>query len=201
MRSKSILVVVMVVLVLLIGTSAYAENIPYKLMPGSTITPVYGPDPVGPTEALTGTFQWYADWSDLNLIAYNASQLYFESDSFTVSLNTTPLNEYATSVFKDSQDTYFMELVDLTGLPITTGMLECFTVGAYSGPSSSPLTLDYPDVRITPLEGGFFRAKLTIVAEQIPEPTTLLLLGLGAVMLRLSISHRKLQDETDYRMV
>ncbi len=184
MRSKSILVVVMAVLVLLSGTSGYAENIPYKLMPGSTITPVYGPNPVGPTEALTGTFQWYVSSSNSNFISYNASQLYFESDSFTVSLNTTPLNEYATSVFKNSQDTYFAEVVDLTGLPITTGMLACFTIGTYSGPSSSPLTLNYPDLRIAPPEGGFYRAQLTIVAEQVPEPATLLLLGLGAVRLR-----------------
>ena len=169
--------------VIVISAPAAAE-ITYHLLPGSTIRPMQGAQFTGPAEDLTGTFQWDINDYDGFIVA-DASYLYFESESYTVTLNSTPLNDMSTSIFTDPQESNFSEVVDLTGLSITTGGLEFFeTPGTYTGSPYSPDSLSFSDLRIFPLGGGFWRAQLNLIAEPVPEPATLILFALGGLVLR-----------------
>jgi len=173
-----------VFLVVLVSASSYGANLTYTLLPGSTITPVYGNNPTGETEALTGSFQWYEeDSGNTDLRVFNASYLWFESPSYLLTLNTTPLNDSGTSIFIGSSDTYFMEVVNLVGLPITTGKINSFNVGSYSGPSNRPDILTYSDIVISPVNGGPFYAKVNLTAAIVPEPISSILFITGGVLL------------------
>lgn len=168
-----ILSFIFLAIVFVTSSSVYGENITYRLLPGSTITPVFGSNPVGETETLTGTFEWdEVSSGSTNLRAFNASALHFKSLSYEITLNTTTLNDVASTIFTGSNDTYFNEVVDLVGLPISTGRMGTFSVGTYSGPSDRPEFLNYPDIRISPVSGGSFHARLNLIAEEV-KPNTL----------------------------
>lgn len=155
--------------VVLLVCLSFATNIQaagalnYILLPGSAITPYIGDTPIGPTEPMTGNFSWVQKKTKSNIIGFDAKQLDFRSASFQITLNTNS-NDLFSSVFPDSCLTYFGEIVNLTGLSIQTGDMSTFSDGCYSGPSLRPSLLNYPDVRISPLGGGAFVAKISIVA-------------------------------------
>lgn len=147
-----------------IVTNAYAADIlRYTLVNGSMITPYYGADPIGPPELLTGNFDWI-QVEDSNIIGFNATYLDFQSESYRIELNNTTVNDLGTSVFKDSCLTYFGEIVDLTDLSVPTGNMQSYSGGCYSGSPYSPTSLTYTDVRISPVGGGLFVARLSIIA-------------------------------------
>lgn len=167
-----------------ISAPAKAEITTYRLLPGSTIRPMAGAQFTGPAEDLTGAFQWDI-YESGSRFAANATYLYFESESYTVTLNTTPLNDVASVIYVEPKETSFSEIVDLTGLSTTTGdITSVFATGMYTGPPYSPDSLLYDDLRIAPIGGGAWCAQLNLVAEPIPEPTTLILFGLGGLLLR-----------------
>lgn len=149
----------------LVPLLAQATPITYRLLPGSTITPVAGPTPTGPTEALTGTFQWVGP--DTNQ-AFDAVALFFSSPSFSITLNQTALNDLETFVSPISSITIFAEIVDLVGLNTSLGDL--VGSGTYLGPSSAPTFLSYPLLHIAPHNGGLFVADLSFSALPVPVP-------------------------------
>jgi len=167
MKSKWIIAITLVQLVCLgiVTDTRAADVISYTLVSGSTITPYFGATPIGPTELLTGNFDWiqYDCGGDDVLFCFDATRLDFESQSFSIHLNTT-MNIYASSVFVDSSLTYFDEVVDLTGLGIPIGHIWSISDGSYSGPPNRPNSLSYPDEGITPVGGGLFVARLSIIA-------------------------------------
>jgi hypothetical protein len=168
----------------------------YTLLPGSTITPVSGATPTGPTEPLTGTFQWGPPDAQPSLFAYNAVSLSFSSQSFLITLDNSPLNNYQTSVFTNSSTTYFSEVVDLVGLGITPARLESEVAGSYTGPASAPATLNYPSMRIFPYSGGYYEADVTIIAQLVPEPSSFALIGVGVLTLAgNALFRRRKRDE------
>ena len=175
----------MTVLVLLAGESALCvDYITYRLLPGSTITPKQGAQVTGPTENLSGTFQWFFVYNDTVRTAFDASYLHFESTSYTVNLNTTGLNDIMSNVRSDSDAVSFYEVVDITGLPNGYGVnLDATPWGWYSGPSNRPTYLNCQNIDIYPHNGGLFCGEMTLIAEEIPEPGTISLLGLGATAL------------------
>src|SRR4249920_2947503 len=59
----------------------------YELLPWSTIRPVARATPTGPTEALSGWFQW--DPPHVTDSGFDAVALFFSSASFTITLNQT----------------------------------------------------------------------------------------------------------------
>jgi len=145
---------------------AQAAPITYRLLPGSTITPVFGLTPIGPTEALTGTFQWVGPDNNQG---FDAVALFFSSPSFSIGLNQTALNDLETFVSPLSSVTIFAEIVDLMGLNAAVG--ELVGNGTYLGPSTAPNFLSYPLLRIAPLgPGGVFVADLSFSASPVPEP-------------------------------
>jgi len=64
--------------VMCFASAVRAQTYQYILEPGSTITPSYFANPIGPTEPLSGTFSW-------TFVGYDA---YWS----TVNFNTTALN-------------------------------------------------------------------------------------------------------------
>ncbi len=146
------------------GRPARADNLHYTLLPGSTVTPYLGAMPIGPPEPLTGSFDWIRVDTGTTVIGFDATHLDFRSNSFLITLNTT-VNDLFTAVFPDSCLTYFGETVDLTGLGAPVGeMLSSDDNGCYSGPPEQPHSLSYPDVSISPVGGGPFVARLSIIA-------------------------------------
>jgi hypothetical protein len=150
---------------LAIATNAYADDVlSYILAPGSTITPYFGATPIGPTEPLTGSFDWVRFDTGSSLIGFDATRLELQSTSFLIELNAD-MNDLGSVVFPDSCLTFFGEIVDLEGLGMPVGELSSFgTNSCYSGPPDRPTLLSYPDLRIAPIGGGFFVARLTIIA-------------------------------------
>jgi hypothetical protein len=162
-----------------VATVAQAVPLTYVLLPGSTIAPVEGATPIGPTEALTGTFQFVP--LPVNDQGFDAVALFFSSRSFSITLNQTTLNDLATFVPLNSSISNFAEVVDLVGLGINVGALT--GGGTYTGPSEAPILLSYPALTITPHNGGLFAAKLSFTAISVPEPPVwVLLIGLFATM-------------------
>jgi hypothetical protein len=150
-----------------------SQVITYTLLPGSTITPMIGPTPTGPTESLTGTFQLIADSGEFDDVSLD-----FSSTSFQITLQQP--NELGTGIGPSWVS--FGADVDMTGLSITTGQMDCpFVSGTYTGPITAPDYLTFPDIRISPETGGNFVAQLTFSAQQVPEPSFALLLLSSAV--------------------
>ncbi len=143
-----------------------AEVLHYNLLPGSTITPYFGAEPTGPTEALSGHLDWLALQAPVPdlILAYNAVDLSFESASFRLVLNRDPVNDVASSVHADSSYTVMNEVADLTGFDIPAGYLLSVSPGTYYGPATRPVVLRYPNVGLGPVPSGVWRARLNIVA-------------------------------------
>jgi hypothetical protein len=141
-----------------------AEVLHYNLLPGSTITPYLGSDPTGPAEPLSGHLDWVSSSLSPPILSFDTVELSFQSESFSMVLDRTSANDVATAVHTDSQTTVFDEVADLTGFDIPTGYLSSLSPGTYYGPATRPVVLHYPNVRISPLGGGTWRAKLDIVA-------------------------------------
>jgi hypothetical protein len=146
----------------------------YTLLPGGTITPMFGTTPTGPTESLTGTFQLIADSGG----GFDDVSLDFTSASFHLTLQQPNI----LGMGINPSWVAFGADVDITGLSITTGQMDCpFDPGTYTGPMTAPDYLTFPDIRISPETGGYFAAQLTFSAQQVPEPSSALLLLSGAV--------------------
>jgi len=145
------------------STTCAAEVLHYYLAAGSTITPMRGG---GSTESLSGRLDWVLlppPVSDAILV-FNALGLSFHSDSFALELDTTAVNDVATAVHTDENDTMFAEVADLTGLDIDRGYLYSLSPGTYYGPPERPIVLRYPDVWIAPIGGGHWQAELNLIA-------------------------------------
>jgi hypothetical protein len=172
---------ILMVLLTIVPNLAIAKTLTYELQPGSMITPYDGAMPTGPSESLTGTFSWNEESSDGNIFVFNATALNFESPSFHLTLDTTLANDLATSIFVSPPKTYFGEVVDATGL--YTPLEISSTEGTYEGSAASPSSISYSDLGLFPHAGGFFLAHLSFTAIQVPEPSTLILLAIGAISL------------------
>jgi hypothetical protein len=169
-----------VVMSVLAGSSiAQAEPITlnYRLLPGSTITPVIGATPIGPAEKLRGSFNWLP--SEPTCCFFEATALSFYSPSFSITLNQTALNNSESIVFPDSPTTYFSEVVDLGGFDIDVGGVSSSVPGSYLGSPGAPTFVSYPFAQLSPLGGGTFRAKLNFSAVLVPEPSAWILSSIG----------------------
>ena len=155
-------------LLIVCATLGKSQGIVYTLLPGSTITPVSGSTPTGPAESLTGTFEWFPLF-----MSFTNVSLDFTSDSYHLTLATNGLNSGGGI---NSSDVYFAADVNISGLSLTNGVLDGFVAGSYIGPMTSPTFLTFPDLRISPEGGGIFVAQLTILAQQVPEPSSASLL-------------------------
>ena len=171
---------------------AQATPITYELLPASTITPVAGLTPTGPTEALSGTFQWVGPDTHGG---FDAVALFFSSASFSITLNQTAFNDLETLFFPHGELLDFAEVVDLTGLTIGLGDLRgegtYLPLGPFM-PSSGPTLLSLPLLHIGPHNGGLFAAELSFSAFSVPEPVsapesestlTFFFVGLAALLL------------------
>lgn len=54
-------------------------------------------------------------------------------------------------------------MADLAGFDITMGYVSSISPGTYYGPATRPVVLRFPDVRISPIGGGAWRAVLDLV--------------------------------------
>jgi hypothetical protein len=148
-------------------THAYAvEALHYNLLPGSTITPYnYGGGPTGATEPLTGHLDWvtFLPAPSATILSFEAVDLDLHSESFTLVLDRTPVNDVLSPVHTDSQYTLLSEVADLTGFDISMGYVSSISPGTYYGPATRPVVLRFPDVRISPIGGGTWRAVLDLV--------------------------------------
>jgi len=172
-------VVLVFVIVSALTLSASAEPLFYELDVGSTITPLSGE-----TEILTGTFQWELELIYTDAVAFNATELFFQSKSFTFTLNKTPYNNVMSSLFTNGSCNFF-EVVDATGLPLETVELGSYSDdGYYTGPIDCPTHLVFPDVKIVNHSGGPFIGRIDMTATLVPEPSTIFLLSFGVVLLR-----------------
>jgi hypothetical protein len=164
-----------------IQTPAKAITLTYKLLPGATITPYFGAEPTGPTEALTGSFEWTGPYNG-NPVGWDATALSFSSPSFLLTLNETPVNDVLTSVFAAPAKTYFSEVLNIVGMPIDVGGISAWE-GTYVGTPSLPTLLIYPELRIAPPNGGPWYARVTFSAQLVPEPSTWVMAVLAGVAL------------------
>ena len=165
--------IIALALLIVCATLCKSQGIVYTLLPGSTITPVSGSTPTGPTESLTGTFEWFP----LYMMFTNLS-LEFSSVSYHLTLATNGLNSGGGI---NLSEVYFAADVNISGLSLTNCVLDGFVAGSYIGPMTAPTFLTFPDLRISPESGGAFVAQLTLFAQQVPEPSSAPLLLYSAV--------------------
>jgi hypothetical protein len=155
----------------------------YLLQPGSTITPYYQGNPSGPSEQLSGTFRWQLYTSEPGFASFDATSLTFQSASFLLTLNTTTANDLGSSLFSNTQTSYFGEVVDGVGIPASPLEISSTVGGTYEGPLESPTRLGYPELHLYPKSGGSDLALISFEAVQVPEPTALGLLLIGLALL------------------
>ena len=166
-----------------VGASA-AELLTYRLLPGSTYTPVYGAYPIGPTESMTGYFTWSEGYSGgSNEKIFIMSDLSFQTASF--SIIQEPPHHYASTINIQGQ-VYFWDLLQITNLSggILVGEGRTGSGGQYLGTWDRPTYINVSDIGVCPENGGYFFGKMTIVAELVPEPATIGLLAAGGILLR-----------------
>lgn len=187
---QAIFVFVTVYLIICVNSVLGSDYINYHLLPGSTFTPKNGSQITGPTEDLTGSFVWHYERHELKYEVFKTTSLYFESASYT--LNLSPNNNTDFTIWDNSNLATFYAVVNTTGGSVPEGILAAN--GTYSGPSTSPTYLSYPATDLYPVGGGYYYGFLTLYAEQVPEPATILLLGLGAVILRRRAGFLRAQE-------
>lgn len=176
-RNQVIFISVAISLLIRVSGALAGDYINYRLLPGSTFTQKYGYVIIGPPEALTGTFQGHYEDNFMTSNAFKITSLHFESFSHTLNLSANNNDTFSTRT--DSDYSIFNVFVDVTRCPTTQGML--LGEGTYSGPSTSPTYLNYTAVDLFPVSGGTYYGVLTLHAQQIPEPATFSILGLGAL--------------------
>lgn len=119
----------------------------------------------------------------------------FGSSSFTLRLD--PHNSSLSSVFSSNNTTIFNVLVDYSGSSPNPFDLLSMNPGSFQGSLPDLSLVHYTNVDLSPDEGGFFLAELTIVAELVPEPSSWNLLFLGLVpLLLMALRSRKMKDGT-----
>jgi len=172
MKNKLIAIAIFIALEL----SAYCAAISYVLLPGSTITPVSGATPIGPTESLVGTFDWIYNSPDGSHSFLDAVSLDLFSSSFHLTLQIG--NNVATGI--SASNVLFLENVNMTGLSIPVGQISSIVSGTYAGPITAPTFVSFPQLGITPPSGsGLYVAKLSFTAQQVPEPSVAFLVAFG----------------------
>lgn len=179
MRRKSVFVSAFVI-VCALTISASSKPLTYELEKGRVT--VIG----GSTEALTGTFTWeYAGaGGSVGSAVFHATELSFQSESFTFTLNKTPYNNLDSLLLPGGKIGYFREVVDVTGnLPELAKMSSLDDFGYYSGPIDNPSRLYLSGVGIEDYFGGSIVAFFSTSAVLVPEPATLFLLAFGGLAL------------------
>jgi hypothetical protein len=169
-----------VALLAIVTNVASAAPRTYVLQPGATITPCYGL-PIGDPEPLTGTFTWNDPTPDVNMFLFDAIALDFQSPSFQLTLDTTPANNVSSTVFISPPHSFFYEIVDATGLYMSPLKIDTYDNGSYEGPADCPTSLTYNDIRLSPVLGGAYAARVSFTATLIPEPSSMVLLAVGAI--------------------
>src|SRR5215475_5251043 len=97
-----------IVLLLSTFSNAFsAEVLHYVLLSGSSIISFSNRIPASAVEALSGTFDWVQFDTGASFIGFDATNLHFQSQSFTLELNRTSTNDVGTSIFPGSTMTYF----------------------------------------------------------------------------------------------
>jgi hypothetical protein len=175
---RTSLLLVLVALLAIVANVASAAPRTYVLQPGATITPCNGL-PIGDPEPLTGTFTWDDPVNEGTMFRFEAIALSFQSTSIQLTLNTTA-NDFGTSVYKSVPTTFFGEIVDATGLYTSLLKISCLG-GSYEGPADCPTSLTYNDIRLAPPGGGAFAARVSFTATLVPEPSSMVLLAVGAI--------------------
>lgn len=162
-------------MITIVGNSlaARAITLEYQLLPGSTITPLFGATQIGPAEPLSGTFQLTGPYYVGGGSAWDVTALTFSSPSFLLTHNETPVND-VWSIFHDlTPTTYFSEVFDIAGLSIGVGSTTPYAgEGSYVGAPDLPTYVSYPEMRIAPPGGGSWAASFTFSARLVPEPST-----------------------------
>jgi hypothetical protein len=157
------------------------DYINYRLLSGSTFTPKNGNQVTGPTEALTGTFQLHYEYHfpEVSGEVFKVTALHFESPSYM--LNLTPDNTTGFLIKDNSNTALFYADVYTTGTSVSKGTMTDRSGSTYSGSPLSPTRLNYPAIDLYPFGGGYYYGLVSLYAQQIPEPATILFLGLGAL--------------------
>jgi hypothetical protein len=146
-----------------------AETVTYLLVPGSALTVYSNGVTIGP-EPVTGSFDWVGCGEVNDSVCFDTTRLDFQSASFSIQLHAP--NELVGGIAFINVP-LFDEAVDAPG--IVTGVAEMISVyregtvseypeGVYSDRAWYPLSLEYPDLRIMPLGGGYYFAALEIKA-------------------------------------
>jgi hypothetical protein len=157
------------------------------LLPGSTITPFLGANQIGPTEPLSGSFTWRRESLAGDHAVFDATFLHFQSASFLLTLNMTPINNFGSGVWTEMNATTFAEVVDVVGLSTSPLLMSSLSgppmaAGIYDGPVTSPTRLVYPDLVLGPVDGGLSQARVSFTAVLVPEPEMPALLLAGIVL-------------------
>lgn len=153
-----------------------AQTYQYMLEPGSTITPSFYANPVGPTEPLTGTFSWTfvqydAYWSTVN---FSTTALNFHSPSFTLTLASGASGGTSTA----GPWAAFEANVNATGAPLSSSLHFVpwpANDGSFEGDPFMPSRLIFPHLRLDPAVG----ALVSFTAVLVPEPSAAALIILG----------------------
>ena len=168
------------------ASASRAQTYQYMLEPGSTITPSFYANPVGPTEPLTGTFSWTfvlydAYWSTVN---FSTTALSFQSPSFTLTLASGASGGTSTA----GPWAAFEANVNATGAPLTSPLHFVpwpANDGTFEGDPFMPSRLVFLHERLDPAVG----ALVSFTAVLVPEPAATALTTLGLVALVRRKSH------------
>ena len=176
---------------LFLAPPAGAEILIYQLLPGSTITPMSGATATGPTEPLSGTFAWNPVLlSQFNEVAFQNMSFDLGSASYSLSLYTG--TQVSSAAALNSDIFAFSINVNATGLSISSGtIIEYPNDGTYAGSPYAPAQINLPDLRMSPIGGGYYAAGLSLYAALVPEPSPCLLLSAAVLPLLVPAVRRR----------
>ncbi len=163
----------------------HAQVYTYQLLPGSTVAPMAGAVVTGPAEQMTGTFQLQPGNLDTrdSVLGFQYLALNFTSSSYSFSLLASNKWNCSMTFGSNAPAAYFDVDVNISGLSTNAGSITFYPdAGSYWGPYDAPTELDFPTLRIAPLNGGYWVAQMSFKAVLIPEPSSGLLLGTGTLL-------------------
>ena len=163
----------------------HAQVYTYQLLPGSTIAPMAGAVVTGPAEQMTGTFQLQPGYLDttFSVLGFQYVDLNFASASYSFSLLASNRWNCSMAFGGSGPEADFSADVNISGLSTNSGTISCYpNEGTYVGPYDAPTELDFPTLRIGPLNGGYWVGQMSLKAVLVPEPCSGLLLGTGALV-------------------
>lgn len=179
-------VLVALVVVLLRG-SVSAQTATYQLDSGATITPYFSGVPSGPSEPLSGTFEWVTYGTVPGQYLFLATNIFLDSATMSLRAAVGNYDVYTSAIWPISGEARFEATISASGLLYSLAEIHPygFAPSSYSGSVTAPEHLTFTDLYIGQYGGGATIAHLQFSATLVPEPASASVLVAGVAALAI----------------